>query len=175
MQLFADSQTHFAAVSEDGRLKVWDVANGALQQELKERDHLSYRYTSLAWTQPKTKSKKRSGDSGLGLLALGTSSGIVVVWDLATGEVKHTLQADAAHGSGAVLTFNPQGSLLYSSSSDKHILEWNVSSGKAEIPLRFGRRVGARSLSETQRSGSALALRTLFSRQESSCQACRLL
>ncbi|KAI9989783.1 hypothetical protein PInf_020070 [Phytophthora infestans] len=115
MQLFADSQTHFAAVSEDGRLKVWDVANGALQQELKERDHLSYRYTS-------------------------TSSGIVVVWDLATGEVKHTLQADAAHGSGAVqaLTFNPQGSLLYSSSSDKHILEWNVSSGKVERKFRCG-------------------------------------
>ncbi|KUF93017.1 pectate lyase D [Phytophthora nicotianae] len=134
MQLFADSQTHFAAVSEDSRLKVWDVANGALQQELKERDHLSYRYTSLAWTQPKTKSKKRSGDSDLGLLALGTNSGVIVVWDLATGEVKHTLQADAAHGSGAVqaLAFNPQGSLLYSSSSDKHVLEWNVSSGKVD-------------------------------------------
>ncbi|EEY56684.1 uncharacterized protein PITG_20593 [Phytophthora infestans T30-4] len=140
MQLFADSQTHFAAVSEDGRLKVWDVSNGALQQELKERDHLSYRYTSLAWTQPKTKGKKRSGDSGLGLLALGTSSGIVVVWDLATGEVKHTLQADAVHGSGAVqaLTFNPQGSLLYSSSSDKHVLEWNVSNGKVERKFRCG-------------------------------------
>ncbi|KAG6971667.1 hypothetical protein JG688_00004329 [Phytophthora aleatoria] len=140
MQLFADSQTHFAAVSEDGRLKVWDVANGALQQELKERDHLSYRYTSLAWTQPKSKSKKRSGASDLGLLALGTSSGAVVVWDLVTGEVKHTLQADAAHGSGAVqaLAFNPQGSLLYSSSSDKHVLEWSVSSGKVERKFRCG-------------------------------------
>ncbi|KUF76408.1 WD repeat-containing protein 43 [Phytophthora nicotianae] len=140
MQLFADSQTHFAAVSEDSRLKVWDVANGALQQELKERDHLSYRYTSLAWTQPKTKSKKRSGDSDLGLLALGTNSGVIVVWDLATGEVKHTLQADAAHGSGAVqaLAFNPQGSLLYSSSSDKHVLEWNVSSGKKSRKLVSG-------------------------------------
>ncbi|KAG7381278.1 Hsp90 cochaperone shq1 [Phytophthora pseudosyringae] len=142
MQLFADSQTHFAAVSEDGRLKVWDVASGALQQELKERDHLSYRYTCLAWTQAaaKAKSKKRGGASGLGLLALGTSSGAVVVWDLATGEVKHTLQADAAHGSGAVqaLAFNAQGSLLYASSSDKHVLEWSVSSGQVERKFRCG-------------------------------------
>ncbi|POM70191.1 hypothetical protein PHPALM_13406, partial [Phytophthora palmivora] len=70
MQLFADSQTHFAAVSEDNRLKVWDVASASLQQELKERDHLSYRYTCLAWSQAsKSKSKKRSGTSDLGLLA----------------------------------------------------------------------------------------------------------
>ncbi|RLN56936.1 hypothetical protein BBJ29_000885 [Phytophthora kernoviae] len=137
--LFADSQTHFAAVSEDGRLKIWDVASGSLQQELKERDHLSYQYTSLCWTQSvKAKSKKRSGNSSLGLLALGTSNGSVIVWDLTTGEVKHTLK-DASHG-GAVqaLAFNPQGSLLYSSSSDKHVLEWSVSSGQVERKFRCG-------------------------------------
>ncbi|POM73166.1 Hypothetical protein PHPALM_10007, partial [Phytophthora palmivora] len=141
MQLFADSQTHFAAVSEDNRLKVWDVASASLQQELKERDHLSYRYTCLAWSQAsKSKSKKRSGTSDLGLLALGTSNGSIVVWDLTTGEVKHTLQTDAGHGSGAVqaLAFNPHGSLLYSSSSDKHVLEWSVSSGKVERKFRCG-------------------------------------
>ncbi|EGZ15679.1 hypothetical protein PHYSODRAFT_505395 [Phytophthora sojae] len=144
MQLFADSQTHFAAVSEDGRLKLWDVAGGALQQELKERDHLSYRYTCLAWTQANAstssskKSKKRSGASDLGLLALGTSNGSVVVWDLATGEVKHTLQADASSGAVQALAFNPQGSLLYSSSSDKHVLEWSVSSGSVERKFRVG-------------------------------------
>ncbi|KAG6597813.1 WD40 repeat-containing protein [Phytophthora cinnamomi] len=88
MQLFADSQTHFAAVSEDGRLKLWDVAGGALLQELKERDHLSYRYTCLAWTQGSSskKSKKRSGASELRLVALGASNGAVIVWDLATGD-----------------------------------------------------------------------------------------
>ncbi|KAG7401496.1 Hsp90 cochaperone shq1 [Phytophthora boehmeriae] len=139
LQLFADSQTHFAAVSEDGRLKIWDVASGSLQQELKERDHLSYQYTSLCWTQSaKSKSKKRSGNSSLGLLALGTSNGLVILWDLTTGEVKHTLK-DASHG-GAVqaLAFNPQGSLLYSSSSDKHVLEWSVISGQVERKFRCG-------------------------------------
>lgn len=138
MQLFADSQTHFAAVSEDGRLKIWDVAAGTASQELKERDHLSYRYTSAAWTQPTTQSKKRGSDSALGLLALGTSNGHVVIWDLVKGEVKQTL-TEASHGGPVqALAFNPQGSLLYSSSGAKHVLEWSVSTGEVVRKFRCG-------------------------------------
>ncbi|CAI5719226.1 unnamed protein product [Peronospora destructor] len=142
MQLFTDSQTHFATVSDDGRLKIWDVLSGSLQQELKERDHLNYRFTCLAWTQSDSmsKNKKRSGASDLGLLALGTRNGSVVVWDLVTSEVKHTLQTEACHGAGAMqaLAFNPQGSLLYSGSSDKYVLEWSLSTGQVERKLRCG-------------------------------------
>ncbi|KAL3671406.1 hypothetical protein V7S43_003332 [Phytophthora oleae] len=158
MQLFADSQAHFAAVSEDGRLKVWDVASGALQQELKERDHLSYRYTCLAWSQSSSnssKSKKRSEASGLGLLALGTSSGQVVVWDLATQEVKHTLQTDGSSAAVQALAFNPQGSLLYSSSSDKYVLEWNLSSAQVGRKFRCG--TGGASALAVSEDGEVLA------------------
>ncbi|KAG1687529.1 hypothetical protein DVH05_005143 [Phytophthora capsici] len=157
MQLFADSQAHFAAVSEDGRLKVWDVDSGALQQELKERDHLSYRYTCLAWSQASSssKSKKRSGASGLGLLALGTSSGQVIVWDLATQEVKHTLQTDGSSAAVQALAFNPQGSLLYSSSSDKYVLEWSLSSAQVERKFRCG--TGGASALAVSQDGEVLA------------------
>ncbi|KAK1944889.1 WD repeat-containing protein 43 [Phytophthora citrophthora] len=158
MQLFADSQAHFAAVSEDGRLKVWDVASGALQQELKERDHLSYRYTCLAWSQSSpssSKSKKRSGASDLGLLALGTSSGQVIVWDLATQEVKHTLQTDGSSAAVQALVFNPQGSLLYSSSSDKYVLEWNLSNAQVERKFRCG--TGGASALAVSEDGEVLA------------------
>ncbi|GMF43121.1 unnamed protein product [Phytophthora fragariaefolia] len=138
MQLFADSQTHFAAVSEDGRLKLWDVAGGALLQELKERDHLSYRYTRAAWAQPAAASKKRGGARELGLLALGTSDGAVVVWDLASGEVARTLRADDSAGAVQALAFNPQGSLLYVSAGDKHVREWSVGSGQVQRKFRVG-------------------------------------
>ncbi|KAL4158329.1 WD repeat-containing protein 43 [Phytophthora ramorum] len=117
-----------------GHLKLWDVAAGALQQELKERDHLSYRYTCLTCSQPASKSKKRCVDSDLGLLALGASNGSVVVWDLA---MKHTLQNKTSHAVQA-LVFNPQDSLLYASSIDKHVLEWSVSSDQTERKFRVG-------------------------------------
>ncbi|CAI5734524.1 unnamed protein product [Hyaloperonospora brassicae] len=140
MPLFADAQTHFAAVSDDGRLKLWHVASSALQQELTERDHLSYAVTCLAWTQPQHKRKKRSSGHDLGLVALGTSTGAVVVWDLATGRVKHTLQTDdASHGAVQALAFNPQGSVLYASSaSDKYVLEWSMSTAQVERTFRVG-------------------------------------
>ncbi|KAL4110980.1 WD repeat-containing protein 43 [Phytophthora ramorum] len=131
----------------DGRLKLWNVATSALQQELKKLDHLSYRYTCLTWSQPASKSKKR--DSDLGLLALGTSNGSIMMWDLATGEAKHTLQNETSHAVQA-LAFNPQDSLLYASSTDKHVLEWIVSSGQTQRKFRV-------------RSGGASALRKLAS------------
>uniref|UniRef100_H3GFU4 Uncharacterized protein n=1 Tax=Phytophthora ramorum TaxID=164328 RepID=H3GFU4_PHYRM len=131
----------------DGRLKLWNVATSALQQELKELDHISYRYTCLTWSQPASKSKKH--DSDLGLLALGTSNGSIMMWDLATGEAKHTLQNETSHAVQA-LAFNPQDSLLYASSTDKHVLEWIVSSGQTQRKFRV-------------RSGGASALRKLAS------------
>ncbi|TYZ59257.1 hypothetical protein PybrP1_010340 [[Pythium] brassicae (nom. inval.)] len=147
LQLFAPSQEYFAAVSEDNRLRVWDVSSGALQHDLRERDHLSYKYTCITWTLSSPllkKSAKRAKASGsaapLGLVALGTSAGAVVVWDLQKGEVVQTLASDKdkdAHGAAVTdVAFNSQGSLLYSSSSEKHVLEWNVKDGAVTRKFR---------------------------------------
>jgi U3 small nucleolar RNA-associated protein 5 len=151
MQLFSATQEYFAAVSEDNRVKVWDVRSGAVELDLKERDHLSYKYTSLAWARKspllKAKSAKRSKAGaaatarGLGLLAIGTSTGAVVVWDLHKGEVVQRLTSDKDGHSTAVLAvaFNSQGNLLYScASGDKHVLEWNVTDATVARKFRAG-------------------------------------
>ncbi|KAL4173924.1 WD repeat-containing protein 43 [Phytophthora ramorum] len=150
-----------------GHLKLWDVAAGALQQELKERDHLSYRYTCLTCPQPASKSKKRCVDSDLGLLALGASNGSVVVWDLA---MKHTLQNETSHAVQA-LVFNPQDSLLYASSIDKHVLEWRcwrpaarrcLSAGKTSRKLVSGLSSAVTELRFAAVEGELKASRFLF-------------
>lgn len=118
-----------------------------MQHDLRERDHLSYKYTCIAWTVSSPllkKSAKRAKASGsaapLGLIALGTSAGAVVVWDLQKGEVVQTLAGDKdkdAHGAAVTdVAFNSQGSLLYSSSREKHVLEWNVQDGAVTRKFR---------------------------------------
>lgn len=122
-------------------------SSGALQHDLKERDHLSYQYTSIAWTLSspllkKSAGGKRAKSSALGLVALGTSTGVIVVWDLQKGEVAQTLSSEKdkdAHGAAVNdVAFNSQGNLLYSCSSEKHILEWNVKEGSVSRKFRAG-------------------------------------
>ncbi|KAJ0408681.1 hypothetical protein ATCC90586_007707 [Pythium insidiosum] len=143
MQVLSATHEYFAAVSEDNRLKVWDVSSGAIEHDLKERDHLKYKYTCIAWTQTSPLLKagsKRAKASGQGLIALGTSTGAIVIWDLQRGEVVQRL-ASEKEGHGAAIhdvAFNSQGSLLYSCSNDKHVLEWNVQDGSIARRFRCG-------------------------------------
>lgn len=121
--------------------------SGVLQHDLKERDHLSYKYTSIAWTltspllkKSAKRAKASSSSSVLGLIALGTSAGVVVVWDLQKGEVVQTLSSEQdkdAHGAAVNdVAFNAQGNLLYSCSSEKYVLEWNVKEGSVARKFR---------------------------------------
>lgn len=75
-------------------------------------------------------------------MALGTSTGVIVVWDLQKGEVSQTLSSEKdkdAHGAAVNdIAFNSQGNLLYSCSSEKNILEWNVKEGSVSRKFRAG-------------------------------------
>lgn len=108
---------------------------------------MSYQYTSIAWTLSspllkKSAGGKRAKSSALGLVALGTSTGVIVVWDLQKGEVAQTLSSEKdkdAHGAAVNdIAFNSQGNLLYSCSSEKNILEWNVKEGSVSRKFRAG-------------------------------------
>lgn len=139
--------------------------SGALRLELAERDHLSYKYTCAAWTPTAGgagKSLKRGADGeasggSLGRIALGTSSGAVVVWDLARGEVQQRLEGE---GSGAAVTavaFNAQGSLLYAGARDRHVAEWSLADGAVTRKFRAAGSDGATALAVSP-TGEALAV-----------------
>ncbi|OQR86987.1 hypothetical protein ACHHYP_09655 [Achlya hypogyna] len=142
---FSPCQASFVTVSDDNRVKVWDAASGALRSELKERDHLSYKYTCLAWSKTSpwtTKKGKRSAGGELGVLALGTTTGVIVVWDLEKGEVAQRLaRENNDHGHGSAVTdvaFTSNGASLYSSAAEKYVLEWNVSTGSMVRKIKVG-------------------------------------
>ncbi|OQS03731.1 hypothetical protein THRCLA_03969 [Thraustotheca clavata] len=145
---FSPCLASFVHVSDDNRVKVWDAASGALRVELKERDHLNYKYTCLAWSAKSPwavqggKKNKRPASSGLGIVALGTSTGTIVVWDLEKGEVVARLARennDHGHGSAVQdIVFSSTGSSLYSCASEKYLLEWNVKEATMVRKIKIG-------------------------------------
>ncbi|RHY92131.1 hypothetical protein DYB37_005350 [Aphanomyces astaci] len=149
---FSPCQSFFVSISDDNRVKVWDVASGSLRQELKERDHLTYKYTSLAWTKASPwaasssssskKGTKRSATSDLGVLALGTTTGAIVVWNLEKGEVGVRLARETSENGHAVavtdIVFASSGTTLFSSSSEKNVLEWNVKDASVTRKFKVG-------------------------------------
>jgi len=137
---FSASKDNLVVAYEDSRVKIWQV--GARKVAVDWNSHQSI--TALAWFQKgnqNTKSSKQKGDSSsqVSLVALGTTSGSILIWDAIQGQllpqwssnkdnkdnkkvINHTLNVTD-------LVFNNTGSVLYSCSDDKLIFQWNVQTG----------------------------------------------
>lgn len=134
---FNHNQSAYVYVSEDNRIKVWDVFAQQIRQEHVEKDHLMFKYTALAWCsrqsssalskkkKPSSKRQKTESSSTSGLLALGTDQGRIVIWDLALNQVID----DAQVSTSAIqdLIFDSTGSTIYScSKTDRHVMRWDL-------------------------------------------------
>eukprot|EP00727_Mastigamoeba_balamuthi_P006184 m51a1_g2185 putative wd repeat domain 43 (663) ;mRNA; r:111005-113640 len=138
---FDSALERFALVTSDTRLRVFDVKQRRLVHECRERDHLSFQYTCMAWgcsaqhaSGKKTKKARRAGQT---LIALGTSRGDVTVWDVQTGEAVRKLGEEGAGHRGDVraVRFSASGARLVSAGADGHVIVWNTTSG--EVVAKF--------------------------------------
>ncbi|XP_078345072.1 WD repeat-containing protein 43-like isoform X2 [Oculina patagonica] len=128
-----------ALLSPDGRLKIWDCTAGSLKHEYTSPSHLSTSCTCLRWsrtsrtttTQRKKKQKtsRQSTNADVDSIALGTSSGDVLVYNVAAGEVNQRLEGGHDNRVND-LCWSEDDSTLYSCSNDKHITEWNTENGQ---------------------------------------------
>jgi hypothetical protein len=96
------------------------------------KDHLGVKYSCIAWgdSKDKAKSKKNKATQGLGLIALGTNSGVIPVWDLDLGSIAHTLGKESANARVNDVVFGSSQETLYSCNDDKYIFEWQVHTGE---------------------------------------------
>eukprot|EP00947_MAST-08B_sp_MAST-8B-sp1_P006601 g6601.t1 len=140
----------FLSVSKDNRIKIWETAYA-------EAEHLGAGYASLAWYQD---GESDDASRSMGLIALGTARGTVVVWDLDEGIVLQTLGSDGQGHSAKVagVCFNATGSSIFSCASEKHALEWDVKTGKIARRISIGK-TGASSVS-VNAQGTVLATAT---------------
>lgn len=157
---FNDSHTYFAVLGGDNRLKIWDVTTGRLLQSCVDPKHLSSSYTCLAWSRSPRESsegKKRQRSnasssqettSSLGMLALGTEQGTIVVWDLSIPQVlaqfnTSSSSASSSSSSSAAssmgerhtgrindVLFDSTGQRLFTCGDDGTIRQWDVKTGQ---------------------------------------------
>jgi len=128
-----------ALLSPDGRLKLWDCTVGSLKHEYTPPSHLSSSCTCLRWSRSsrttatqrrkKQKTSKHSTNTDVDSIALGTSSGGVLVYNVSAGEVNQRLEGGHDNRVND-LCWSEDDSTLYSCSNDKHVTEWNTENGQ---------------------------------------------
>ena len=119
----AERPRRFATVSVDGRLGVWDTATSTVSHSFPRPTHLAVRWTCIAWqaaTEP----------SSDGLLALGSDSGVVVVWDIARGEIVHELRGHTQAVNDVKFLSSDAGAQLLSCGDDRVVFCWSMRTGE---------------------------------------------
>eukprot|EP01134_Creolimax_fragrantissima_P001009 CFRG1009T1 len=110
--------TLFACLSADGRLRVFETATSKKIIEHVSDASLANAYTCLAWNPV--------ADQPASVIALGSRSGHVFMFDIAKSEIVSELKGHL-ESVNAVL-FSPSGETLYSCSNDKHVFIWDLES-----------------------------------------------
>ncbi|KAH3852349.1 hypothetical protein DPMN_094855 [Dreissena polymorpha] len=126
--------------SHDGVVKIWETATSSLRNEYKPSSHLSSSCSCLSWC-PKQKTtgtpkrkRRRSNKSDVGqaisdldLVAIGTVSGSIILYSVVKGEI-HSQLTDGHSDRVNSVVWYPESNSLYSCSSDKQIIQWEVTS-----------------------------------------------
>jgi WD40 repeat protein len=131
-----------ASVLSEGTVKLWDARTGELQARAWRAWQLNPDGTRLIGTL--SNGLSFSPDGKLIAAAGGSwNHGQIIIWDLATGETKYTLEGHTLMVNS--LCFSPDGSRLASGSNDGTIKLWDMQTGEEVLTLR-GHKSGVLSL-----------------------------
>uniref|UniRef100_A0A1Y1KTT8 Small-subunit processome Utp12 domain-containing protein n=1 Tax=Photinus pyralis TaxID=7054 RepID=A0A1Y1KTT8_PHOPY len=128
---FSKDGKHFARLSTNGKLKLWETSTSSFLQEFTPDFHLTSPCTCLHFVQrdssenhvPRKKKRKDSTSTSLPAIALGTSTGKLLVYSISKGDLDYTIDSETSLPIKCMSWCD--GAILYSA-IDQNIVKWNL-------------------------------------------------
>ncbi|KAF5295879.1 hypothetical protein FQR65_LT10367 [Abscondita terminalis] len=122
---------YFAQLTTNGKLKLWETSTSSFIQEFTPDYHLTSPCTCLQFVQqeaaenhiPRKKKRKDSLDSTTPIVALGTTSGKLLVYSVGKGDLDFTIDSKTSSSINCI-SWN-DGAIIYSA-VDQNIVSWNL-------------------------------------------------
>ncbi|KAJ2943199.1 hypothetical protein O0L34_g18909 [Tuta absoluta] len=135
---FSVDGKYFSAISQDGRLRVWDTETNVLKQEYTPDLHLTSPPSCLQWisvrqsavSQKGARRKSISEDHETQCIALGTTSGKILIYSVAQAKVETVLEErnnEISRSSITSIDWHKKYG-LYSVNKENVIVEWDLQS-----------------------------------------------
>jgi U3 small nucleolar RNA-associated protein 5 len=127
--------------------------------------HISRSLTAVLWLNQKHKPRSASP-----LLAATSSTGAVLAWDAALGELRW--RTDAAHaGAAEALAFGPAGGVLYSGGADGQVCQMEAASGTVLAKDRLERHgIAALAVSPGERGHNNMRCAAFWEQVSAECR-----
>lgn len=132
---FSKDGKYFGQLSNDSKLKIWHTASNKFVQEFTPDVHLTAPCTCLHFIQspigtskpgsPRKKIKRRNSiEEDTYTIALGTTSGTILLYSIDNAELLDTISSDTNYNITCIT--HQDGDILYSG-AEQYILQWNLS------------------------------------------------
>lgn len=120
----------FVHISSDNRIHFWEVDTCKLRRVYLEKNHLAHVYTCCAWLFEGLKNTSNAKtNTSLGLYAVGTSEGTIILWDLARGVVSKTIGIAGESPIPTDITFSKDGKSILVVSSQQNMVQYDITTG----------------------------------------------
>ncbi|XP_063543255.1 WD repeat-containing protein 43 [Cydia strobilella] len=137
---FSEDGKYYSAISQDGRLRIWDTETNVLKQEYTPDLHLTAPPSCLQWITIATsrKEKRKSSVSEQEVkeaqcIAVGTTSGKILIYSVAQAKVQTVLEMKLGKAQEQKITamdWNRRDG-LFSCNKSNYICEWKLGAGQS--------------------------------------------